>query len=136
MTVPVNTSGRVYDDFFEFPHRESSVFVLTGDLSEESDQIRFLGTDSLVNLEGSVGLFLTATSYTYSTAVAATADTTCGSCPANTVSELGSGGLVNCTCNSGSYLSLTSFTLVESSCPPSSYSFPSLISSTVSLNYK
>jgi hypothetical protein len=31
----LNTSGRVYDDFFEFPHRESS--VLTGELSEESD---------------------------------------------------------------------------------------------------
>ncbi len=111
MTVPVNTSGRVYDDFFEFPHRESSVFVLTGDLSEESDQIRFLGADSLVNLEGSVGLFLTTDS---SMRVPF---------PSSYLRGL-------------SYLSLTSFTLVESSCPPSSYSFPSLISSTLSLNYK
>ena len=39
--------------------------------------------------------------HTYSTAVAAIAETTCGSCPANTVSELGSGGLAACKCNSG-----------------------------------
>jgi hypothetical protein len=44
LSVSVNTSGRVYDDFvrsfFWHPHRETS--VLPGKLPEESDQFRFL----------------------------------------------------------------------------------------------
>lgn len=39
--------------------------------------------------------------HTYSTALAATAATTCEGCPANTVSALGSGVLEACTCNTG-----------------------------------
>ena len=44
MTVPVRTSGRVYDDFlrliFFHPHREDCDLV--GEMSNESDQFRFL----------------------------------------------------------------------------------------------
>ena len=62
MSVTVNTSGRVYDDFvriiFLHVHRETS--ILPGEFAEESDQFRFLNLH-LVNLKGSarsVGLIL------------------------------------------------------------------------------
>jgi hypothetical protein len=60
MPVAVDTSGRVYDDFsrllFLHAHREAS--ALGNDLSEESDQFRFLRAACLANMKGSVGLIL------------------------------------------------------------------------------
>jgi hypothetical protein len=60
MPVAVDTSGRVYDDFnrllFLHPHGETS--ALANELTEESDQFRFLRTICLANLKGSVGLIL------------------------------------------------------------------------------
>jgi hypothetical protein len=60
MTVEVDTSGRVYDDFnrllFMHTHREAS--ALTNELPEESYQFRFLRATCLANLKGSVGLIL------------------------------------------------------------------------------
>ncbi len=57
MTVTVDTSGRVYDDFkrllFLHTHREASALV--NELSEESDQFRFLRATCLPNLKGSFG---------------------------------------------------------------------------------
>ena len=54
LPVSVDTSVRLYDDFirliFLHTHRESS--VLTNELTEESDQIRF------TNLKGVVGLIM------------------------------------------------------------------------------
>ena len=56
MTVVVDTSGHIYDDFsrllFLHPHREAS--ALTNELrtTEESDQVRFLRAASLTNLKG------------------------------------------------------------------------------------
>ena len=56
MSVSVDTSVRVYDDFnrllFLHDHRETS--VLTNELPEESDQFRFLRGTCLNNLKGSV----------------------------------------------------------------------------------
>jgi hypothetical protein len=58
MSVTVDTSGRVYDDFnhllFFHTHREPS--ALTNELPEESDQFRFLRATCLANLKRSVGL--------------------------------------------------------------------------------
>ncbi len=55
MSVAVDTSGRVYDDFnrllFLHAHREASALV--NELSEESDQFRFLRATCLANLKGS-----------------------------------------------------------------------------------
>ena len=49
MSVVVDTSGRIYDDFsrllFFHTHREAS--VLANELPEESDQFRFLHTAAL-----------------------------------------------------------------------------------------
>ena len=60
MTVSVDTSGRIYDDFsrslFFHTHRASS--TLSNELPEESDQFRFLRVSSLANLKGSLGLIL------------------------------------------------------------------------------
>ena len=62
--VPVDTSGRLYDDFirllFLHAHREAS--ALANELPEESDQFRFLRAACLANLKGSVGLILAKTS--------------------------------------------------------------------------
>ncbi len=64
LPVSVSTSGRVYDDFvrlfFWHVHREASILV--GELTEESEQFRFLWPEHLTNLKGSVGLILTKTS--------------------------------------------------------------------------
>jgi hypothetical protein len=58
MPFAVNTSGRIYDDclclFLLYAHRETS--SLTKELSEESDQFRFLWATCLTNLKDSVGL--------------------------------------------------------------------------------
>jgi hypothetical protein len=55
MSVVVDTSGRVYDDFnrllFLHAHREAS--ALANELPEESDQFRFLHATCLANLKGS-----------------------------------------------------------------------------------
>jgi hypothetical protein len=60
MSVPVDTSIRIYDDFsrllFLHPHRETSTLV--NELPEESHQFHFLHTSCLGNLKGSVGLIL------------------------------------------------------------------------------
>ena len=57
-------SDRLYDDVillrFLHTHHESS--VLTNELTEESDQFRFLHTVCLTDLKGSVGLILVKTS--------------------------------------------------------------------------
>jgi hypothetical protein len=61
MPLAVDTSGRPYDDFirlfFLHVHREAS--SLANELSEESDQFRFLRAACLANLKGSVGSILT-----------------------------------------------------------------------------
>jgi hypothetical protein len=60
MPVPVDTSGRVYDDFsrllFLHPHREAS--ALANEIPEESEQFRFLRAACYANIKGSVGLIL------------------------------------------------------------------------------
>jgi hypothetical protein len=61
MSVAVDTSGRIYDDFsrllFLNAHREAS--ALSNELPEESGgQFRFLPAASFPNLKGSVGLIL------------------------------------------------------------------------------
>jgi hypothetical protein len=56
----VDTSGRLYADFiplfFLQTHRETS--ALANELTEASDQFRFLDTTCLPNLKGSVGFVL------------------------------------------------------------------------------
>jgi len=57
---------------------------------------------------------------TYSTATAAVANTTCLSCPANTVSAVGSGVLTSCKCNLG-YTSPDGDGLACNACVPGKY---------------
>ena len=61
LSLAVDTSGRLYDDFIRLfffnSHLETS--TLTNELSEESDPFRFLRAVCLANLKGSVGLILT-----------------------------------------------------------------------------
>ena len=61
MTITVDTSGRIYEDFsrllFYHTHREAS--ALANEIPEESGQFRFLLATYLSNLKGSVGLTLT-----------------------------------------------------------------------------
>ena len=57
MSLVVNTSGRLYDNFirlffFHTAHRETS--DLTNEVPEESDQFRFLHVVCLDNLKGSI----------------------------------------------------------------------------------
>jgi hypothetical protein len=58
--LAVDTTGRMYDEFirllFLHTHRETS--ALTNELSEESDQFRFLHSSCFVNLKGVVGLIM------------------------------------------------------------------------------
>ena len=60
MSVAVDTSGRIYDDFlhllFLHAHRES--LALANDILEESGHFRFLRAACLANIKGSVGLIL------------------------------------------------------------------------------
>ena len=64
LSLTGDISDRLYDDVivlrFLHTHHESS--VLTNELTEESDQFRFLRTVCLANLKGSVGLILVKTS--------------------------------------------------------------------------
>jgi hypothetical protein len=66
MSVAVDTSGRVYDDFnrllFLHAHREASTLVNDSELKEESDQFRFFIATCAGNLKESVGLILAKTS--------------------------------------------------------------------------
>jgi hypothetical protein len=61
MPVPVDTTGRIYEDFsrllFLHAHRETS--VLANELPEESERFRFLRASFFSNIKGSVGLILT-----------------------------------------------------------------------------
>jgi hypothetical protein len=65
MTVAVDTSGRIYDDFsrllFLHAHREES--AMANEFPEESDQFRFLRAACLANLKGSVPLDLSSRSF-------------------------------------------------------------------------
>ena len=58
--LPVDTTGRMYDEFIRLlflqTHHETS--VLSNELTEESDQFRFLCTSCFVNLKGVVGLIM------------------------------------------------------------------------------
>ena len=60
ITLAVDTTGRMYDEFirllFLHSHREAS--TLANELSEESDQFRFLHSSCFVNLKGVVGLIM------------------------------------------------------------------------------
>ena len=58
MSVLVDTSGRIYDDFsgLLFLHTHREVSVLDNEIPEESGQFRFLHSPSLPNLKGSLGL--------------------------------------------------------------------------------
>ena len=60
MPVPVDTSGRIYDEFLRLlfldPHREAS--PVSNDIPEESGHFRFLLPSCLVNIKESVGLIL------------------------------------------------------------------------------
>ena len=62
--VVVDTTGHQYDEFirllFLHTHREAS--TLDNELSEESDQFRFLRASCFANLKGVVGLIMTKTS--------------------------------------------------------------------------
>jgi hypothetical protein len=64
MTVAVDTSGRIYDDFshllFLYAHREAS--ALANEIPEESYQFRFLRAACFTNIKGPVGLILDKTS--------------------------------------------------------------------------
>ena len=58
--LAVDTTGRMYDEFihllFLHPHREAS--VLDNELTEESDQFRFLRASCFANLKGAIGLIM------------------------------------------------------------------------------
>ena len=60
MSVAVDTSDRIYDDFlrllFLHAHREAS--ALANEIPEESGQFRFLHVVCLDNIKGSMGLIL------------------------------------------------------------------------------
>ena len=60
MSVAVNTSGRIYEDFLRllFLHANREASALAGELPQEFDQFSFLHTDYLSNLKGSIGLIL------------------------------------------------------------------------------
>ena len=60
LSITVNTSGRVYEDFARllFLHAQREASILAGELPEESEQFRFLRASRLANLKGSVGLIL------------------------------------------------------------------------------
>jgi hypothetical protein len=60
MTVPVDTSDRIYDDFSRllFLHAHREALALANELQEESERFRFLRAACYVSIKGSVGLFL------------------------------------------------------------------------------
>ena len=61
MSLVVDTSGLIYDDFSRllFLHVHREALALVNELPQESGQFRFLRDTSLANLKGSVGLILT-----------------------------------------------------------------------------
>ena len=61
MSVVVDTSGRIYDDFLRllFLHAHREALALANDIPEESGHFRFLRAACLANIKGSVGLILT-----------------------------------------------------------------------------
>jgi len=61
MTVVVDNSDRIYDDFSRlvFLHSHREVSVVTDELPEESGQFRFVRAGFLDNIKWSVGLILT-----------------------------------------------------------------------------
>ena len=65
MSLTVDTSDRIYDDFsrllFLDAHREES--PMANEFPEESDQFRLLRADCLANLKGSVPLDLSSRSF-------------------------------------------------------------------------
>ncbi len=60
MTVAVDTTGRIYEDFSRllFLHDHREVSTLANEIPEESEQFRFLRTACFANIKGSVGLIL------------------------------------------------------------------------------
>ena len=64
MSLPVDTSDHIYDDFLRllFLHVHREVSALPNDIPEESSHFRFLRAACLTKIEGSVGLILTKTS--------------------------------------------------------------------------
>ena len=60
MSVAVDTSGRIYDDFLRllFLHAHREALALANDIPEESGHFRFLRAACLANFKGSVGLIL------------------------------------------------------------------------------
>ena len=59
--VAVDTTGRMYDEFIRllFWHAHLEASALTNELTEESDQFRFLRASCFANLKGAVGLIMT-----------------------------------------------------------------------------
>ena len=64
MSLAVDTSDRLYDDYirFLFLHTHRDVSVLVNELPEESDQFQFFRTACLAHLKGSVALIMVKTS--------------------------------------------------------------------------
>ena len=62
--VPLDTSGRIYDDFLRllFLHAHREALALANDIPEEFGHFRFLRAACLANIKGSVGLILAKTS--------------------------------------------------------------------------
>ena len=60
MTVSVDTTGRIYEDFSRLLllHTHREVSALSNEIPEESEQFRFLRASSFPNIKGSVGLIL------------------------------------------------------------------------------
>ena len=58
--LTVDTTARLHDDFIRlfFLHSHREVSALENELTEESDQFRFLRAACLANLKGSVGLIM------------------------------------------------------------------------------
>ena len=66
MFIPltVDTTGRLYDEIIRllFLHTHHETSVLANELTEESDQFRFLRVSCFANLKGPVGLIIVKTS--------------------------------------------------------------------------
>ncbi len=62
--LPVDTTGRMYDEFIRllFLQVQRETSALANELSEESDQFRFLHASCFANLKGTVGLIMVKTS--------------------------------------------------------------------------
>jgi hypothetical protein len=60
MPVPVDTGGRIFEDFSRllFLHAHHEASALPNELPEESEQFRFLRAAFFPNIKGSVGLIL------------------------------------------------------------------------------